>query len=71
MNACDGAARGALMLAKLARLALFAAVALLIWNAFLKPETRRRFRSYVETLAYALLASSAVMALWHGWRYGF
>lgn len=59
------------MLARLARLALFAALALLIWNLLLKPGTRQRLRGYVETLAFALLASSLLMAGWHWWRHGF
>ena len=59
------------MAAKFVRLALFAFAALLIWNAILKPDTRKRFRSYVEALAYALLASSVLMAGWHWWRNGF
>ncbi|MGQ5522206.1 protein MIGRI [Chitinimonas sp. PSY-7] len=58
------------MLAKFIRLALFALAALLIWNAILKPDTRRRFRSYIETLAFALLASSVLMMGWHWWRHG-
>ncbi|GAB3262036.1 protein MIGRI [Chitinimonas naiadis] len=58
------------MWSRLARLALLAAVVMLIWNAFLKPATRLRLRGYVEVLAYALLVSSLLMAGWHWWRYG-
>ncbi|QNM96535.1 protein MIGRI [Chitinimonas koreensis] len=59
------------MLPKLIRLALFAALVLLVWNAVLKPETRRRIRGHVEVLALALLGSSLLMAGWHWWQHGF
>lgn len=62
-NACEG---NVALLSRLARIALLFGVALLIWNVVLQPATRQRIRSYVEILAFALLASSALML---GWQY--
>jgi hypothetical protein len=57
------------MLARFARVALFIALGVLAWNLFAKPATRKRVRGYVEVLAFALLASSALLIGWH-WLYG-
>ncbi|QDQ26746.1 DUF202 domain-containing protein [Chitinimonas arctica] len=55
------------MLSRLGRVALLIALGLLLWNFFLKPQTRQRFRGHMEILAYALLASSVLMLIWHWW----
>lgn len=52
------------MLARVIRVALLIALAVLAWNLALKPDTRQRLRGYVEILALALLASSVLMLIW-------
>ncbi|WP_374357593.1 hypothetical protein [Chitinimonas sp.] len=56
------------MISRLARFALFAVLAVLAWNFLLKPATRQRFRGYIEVLAFALLAASALALIWRWYQ---
>lgn len=56
------------MLSRIARIAFMVMLGLLAWRLLAKPETRRRFRGHIETIAIALLISSGLLMIWH---YGF
>jgi len=53
------------MIAKFARFIFYALLALLAWQTLVSPATRARFRYFVEVLAFALLASSAILIAYH------
>jgi len=55
------------MLAKFARFIFYAVLALLAWQTLVSPATRARFRYWVEVLAFALLAGSAILIAWQVW----
>lgn len=53
------------MLGRLLKLAFLLVIAIAIGRLLLKPKERMRIKSWVETLALALLISSALIILLH------